>query len=199
MKRIIAIVLCCSLLSMTNGYSQEESYLSIQYDMSFGTGDLGDFISAPSFRGASAQYRYAVTENILVGVDAAWNVFYEKKDYDSYTFGTQTLTGVQYRYQNEVPVLIAADYLFTPDNALKPYAGIGIGTMYSERAVDMGTWRLVENPWHFAIKPELGLLYEVSSATSFKLAVKYYNGFKSGDLETQGYFTVSAGFAFILY
>ncbi len=196
MKRIITIAIFCALLSMTSVFSQSDNYLSFQYDMSFGTGDLGDYISAPSFRGASAQYRYAVTDNVLVGIDAAWNVFYEKKDYDTYTSGTQTLSGIQYRYQNQVPLLVSADYLFMPDKNFQPYIGLGIGTMYSERTLDMGIWRWEENPWHFAMKPEVGLMYKFAFASAFKLSAKYYTGFKAGDLETQSYITVSAGFAF---
>jgi outer membrane protein len=184
------------MVGLTEIYSQEGSHFSAQYDISFGSGDLGDFISAPSFRGFSAQYRKAVTDNLLVGIDAGWNVFYEKRDYDSYTVGTRTLSGVQFRYQNEIPILISADYLFVTDKALKPYIGLGIGTMYTERTVDMSIWRWEENPWHFAMKPELGLLYELNPGTSIKVAAKYYNGFSAGDLDTQGYFTISTGFAF---
>ena len=195
MKRIIALVICCFVVSLTNLYSQQGSHVSVQYDMSFGMGDLGDFISAPSFRGASFQYRYAVTDNILIGVDAAWNTFYEKKDYDSYTSGTKTLSGIQYRYQNEIPLLFSADYLFLTDNKFQPYLGLGIGTIYSERIADMGVWRFEENPWQFALKPEFGLLYGISNGTSFKLGLKYYTGI-GGELDTQGYLTVSAGFAF---
>ena len=194
MKKIIALLIFCSFMSMTSVFSQAENHFSIQYDMSFGTGDLGDYISAGSFRGASAQYRYAVTDNILVGMDAAWNVFYEKRDYDSYTSGTMTLSGVQYRYQNQVPLLVAADYVFMADKDFKPYIGLGIGTMYSERNTWMGIWVLEENPWQFAMKPEVGLLYNFSYGSALKLGVKYYTGF-GGDLGTQGYFTISAGFA----
>ncbi len=197
MKRIIALVICCFVVSLTNLYSQQGSHLAVQYDMSFGMGDLGDFISAPSFRGASLQYRYAVTDNILVGVDAAWNTFYEKMDYDSYTVDTKTLSGIQYRYQNEVPILVSADYLFMPDNKLQPYLGLGIGIIYSERIVDMGVWRFEEDPWQFALKPEFGLMYEFSNSTAFKLGLKYYTGM-GGELDTQGYLTISAGFAFSL-
>lgn len=197
MKRIIALVICCFVVSLTNLYSQQGSHLAVQYDMSFGMGDLGDFISAPSFRGASLQYRYAVTDNILVGVDAAWNTFYEKMDYDSYTVDTKTLSGIQYRYQNEVPILVSADYLFMPDNKLQPYLGLGIGIIYSERIVDMGIWRFEEDPWLFALKPEFGLMYNFSNSTAFKLGLKYYTGM-GGDLDTQGYLTISAGFAFSL-
>ena len=194
MKKIIALVIFCSFVSMTSVFSQAENHISIQYDMSFGTGDLGDYISAGRFRGASAQYRYAATDNILVGIDAAWNVFYEKKDYDSYTSGTMTLSGVQYRYQNQVPLLVAVDYVFSPDKDFQPYIGLGIGTMYSERNTTMGIWVLEENPWQFAIKPEVGLLYNFSFGSALKLGFKYYTGF-GGDLGTQGYFTISAGFA----
>jgi opacity protein-like surface antigen len=197
MKRIIGLVIFCSFVSMTSIFSQAENQLSIQYDMSFGTGDLGGYISAGSFRGASAQYRYAVTDNILVGMDVAWNVFYEKRDYDSYTSGTMTLSGVQYRYQNQVPLLVAADYVFTPDKDFQPYVGLGIGTMYSERNTWMGIWVLEENPWQFAMKPEVGFLYNMSTGTALKVGFKYYTGI-GGDLSTQGYFAISLGFAFKL-
>ena len=194
MKRIIALVIFCSFVSMASVFSQVENHLSIQYDISFGTGDLGDYISAPSFRGASAQYRYAVTENILVGIDAAWNVFYEKRDYDSYTYETMTLSGVQYRYQNEVPLLVSADYVFNPDKNFQPYIGLGIGTIYSERTTEMGIWYVEENPWQFAMKPEVGFMYKFSYGSALKISFKYNTGI-GGDLGTQGYFTIGTGFA----
>ncbi len=188
-------MICCSLVGVTGVYSQAENHFAVNYDISFGMGDLGDFISAPSFRGASIQYRYAATDNILVGIDAAWNVFYEKRDYDSYTSGTITLSGVQSRYQNQVPLLVAADYVFLTDKDFQPYLGLGLGTMYSERNIQMGIWTLEDNPWQFALKPEAGFMYKFAYGGAFKLGVKYYTGF-GGDLGTQGYVTVSAGIAF---
>ncbi len=88
--------------------------------------------------------------------------------------------------------------MIATDKPLKPYIGLGIGTLYSERSTDMNLYRLKQNPWHFAIKPEVGLLYEMSYDVSFKIAAKYYNGFQAGDLTTQGYFSISGGFAFTL-
>jgi outer membrane protein len=128
-------------------------------------------------------------------MDAAWNVFYEKKDYDSYTSGTQTLTGVQYRYQNQVPLLAAIDFVFMSEKKFQPYLGLGLGTMYSERSTQMGIWYVEENPWQFALKPEAGLMYNMATGSALKLGFKYYAGM-GGDLGTQGYFTISLGFAF---
>ncbi len=79
MKKIIALSICCFLLVTIKGYSQVRSYMSIQYAVSFASGDMGEFISAPSFRGAVMEYRKAVTDNVVVGVDFGWNVFYERK------------------------------------------------------------------------------------------------------------------------
>lgn len=196
MKRIILVAIVFAFVGLTNSYGQVGGHFATQYDISFGTGNLGEYISQPSFRGASIQYRASLSGQFLLGIDAGWNVFYEEKPYDSYTSGTQTLSGKQYRIQNQVPLLVSADYIITPDKAVQPYVGLGIGTMYSERVTEMGYYYIEENPWHFALKPEVGLMYEVGYNTKFKLAAKYYTGFAAGELETQGYFTISTGFAF---
>lgn len=197
MKRVIVIAILALLVSVQSGFSQQPGYTSIQYSVGFASGDLSEFISAPSFRGAVFEYRRAIKDNLLVGFDFGWNVFYEEVDYATYSSGTESLTGKQYRYQNELPMLISADYFLSVDNPFKPFVGLGIGTMYTERVTDMGTWRLEENPWHFAMKPEVGFLYELSYNTSLKLAAKYYYGFKTGELDDpQDYISVSAGLAF---
>ncbi len=198
MKKIIVLMMFCCLLFVTKGYGQQQAYMSVKYAVSFASGDMGDFISAASWRGTVVEYRAPAKGNLMVGVDVGWNVFYEKKNKDTYTVGNETLTGVQYRYQNEVPILVSADYLFSSDQPLKPYVGLGIGTMYSERATDMNLYRLSESTWHFAVKGELGLLYEVSYSSSIKFAAKYYNGFKTSKLDNQGYFSLSLGMAFEL-
>ncbi len=199
MKKIIAIAAFSLFVFAQNGYCQQPSYMSLQYATGFGVGDLGDYISAPSFRGAVIEYRSAIKDNLLVGFDFGWNVFYEEKVGGTYTSGTEALSGKQYRTQNELPMLASIDYFLSTKSEFKPYVGLGIGTMYTERSTDMGTWRLMENPWHFAMKPELGFLYEMSYSTSFKFGAKYYTGFKSGDLDAnQSYISISAGLAFNL-
>jgi len=46
----------------------------------------------------------------------------------------------------------------------------------------MGLWRLEEKAWHFALKPEIGLLYQLNPGTALKITGKYYVGFAAGDL-----------------
>lgn len=198
MKKVVILILFCSSLLAKKSFGQQESYISVQYGVSYGTGDMSDFIASVSWRGILLEYRNALNDHLLAGVDAGWNIFYEKKDQDSYTVGTVTLSGVQYRYQNSVPLLATIDYLISSDKALKPYIGLGIGTIYNERATDMNLYRLTEDTWQFALKGEFGLLFILSHTASIKLAAKYYNGFKSNTLDNQGFFSFSMGMAWSL-
>lgn len=200
MKKLIVLAALTLVIFSQRAVGQESEYLSVQYSVGIGIGDMGDFISKPSFRGVLLEYRRSINSNLSVGIDFGWNVFYEKKDYDTYTVGTETLSGIQYRYQNELPMLAALDYNFSgEENPFKPYAGLGIGTIYTERATDMGLWRLEQNPWQFLVRPEVGFLYELSYSVSAKVAAKYYYGFAAGDLdEAQGYVSINVGLAFQL-
>lgn len=173
-------------------------YTAFQYVMSFGAGDLGDYINKASFRGAVFEYQKGINTNISAGMELGWIVFYEKREYDTYTEGTTSLSGTQYRYTNTYPMLVTFEYNLKPDEMFKPFVNLGLGTMYTRRDTDMGVWTLKEDAWHFALKPEIGALVEINPDLAFKLAAKYYIGFKSGDLETQSYFSISAGLAFLL-
>lgn len=196
MKKILIIIAVLSVVLTKNAQAQENN-LKLDYAIAFGTGDLGDFISATSFRGAVMEYQRYLNDNFSVGGEIGWSAFYERKDYDSYTIDTRTVTGVQYRYSNQVPILISGEYNFSPAATLRPYANLAIGTMYTRRDTDMGLWRLQETAWHFTMKPELGLDYEVAPNTALNLALKYYYGFAASDLEAQSYAVIGIGFRFL--
>ncbi|HZX74845.1 MAG TPA: outer membrane beta-barrel protein [Cyclobacteriaceae bacterium] len=189
------IILCAGISA-----SAQSSSFSFQYSMGFGAGDMKDYIPNASFRGATLEWRKYVQPNITVGIEAGWNVFYKALPTDSYTAGNTTLTGKQYRYQNQVPLLAAANFFLKTDEKLKPFVGLGIGTMYSRRNTDMNLYTLESEAWHFAVRPEVGLMYSMSDATAAYLGFKYYTGLKSGDFEkSQSYFAINVGFVFGTY
>ncbi len=173
-----------------------QNLTSIQYSIGFGSGDLGDFIDKPSFRGVTLDYRKLVQPNIGIGIDIGWNVFYSEQANDVYTIENLSYSGKQYRYNNQIPALFAVDYYLNPDDPINPFVGFGLGTMYSRRNTDMGQYTLKQDAWHFAIRPEVGILYEVRPDVSFSVTGKYYMGFEAGDLDAQNYFALNFGFVF---
>lgn len=197
MKKIIATF----IIMLTAGYgyvSAQDSYTSVNYAISFPTAELAEYAPGTSFRGFLFEYRGALDNEFLaVGFDLGWNAFYEEKDYDTYEQGTVSVSGKQWRYSNHYPLLLSADYYFMPGEDFTPYVNFGVGTSYTHRKTLFGSYVIRQEAWHFAIKPEIGIIYNVSNDTGVKVAAKYYTAFKTKDLETQSYFALSFGLVFL--
>jgi opacity protein-like surface antigen len=194
MKKIFFVFLLTGIISATQVKAQE-SLFSIQYSMGFATGDLKEFNEAASFRGMSFEYRYMMQPSIGVGFETGYNLFYDRMDYATYTQGTVSLSGIQYRYTHAVPVLAAFDYYLKPDTRFNPFVGLGVGTLYTYRDLDMGMFTLESDVWQFALRPQIGAIISTPAADLI-LGAKYFSGFKANDTEGQQYFTINIGLVF---
>jgi len=194
MKKIFIIAVFAFLF--VTAYSQR-SITSFQYSIGFGTGNMHDYISPASFRGFTVDYRNMINANVGLGVDIGWNVFYDEMPDATYEYQNITYSGKQWRYGNYFPMLVAADYYFKPDAQISGYGGLGIGTMYTLQNTDMATYTFEKDAWHFALRPEFGVLIKAAPGVGLTLAWKYYYGFKAGDLPAQGYMTLNFGFVFV--
>jgi hypothetical protein len=194
MKKIFILTIL-SVLAIS-AFSQS-NLTALSYSIGFGAGNMHDFISPASFRGFTVDYRNMVQPNIGVGVDIGWNVFYDEVPDDVYEYKNVTLSGKQWRYSNEFPMLAAIDYYLNPGTQVSPFGGLGIGTMYSLQNTDMSAYTFEKDAWHFALRPEIGVIIKAAPGVGMMLAAKYYYGFKAGDLPSQGYLTINFGFVFV--
>jgi outer membrane protein len=194
MKKLFYIFLAAAFFAA--GPAVAQNSFSIQYSMGFGAGDMKSFISTSSFRGAAIAYRYRIQEKFSVGADMGWNTFYERRAYDTYTSGTVSLSGVQYRYINAMPIYLAGDYYLKPGEKLNPFVGLGVGTLYTRRNTDMNLYTLENKIWAFALRPEAGVLVNANPALDIILVGKYNYGFAAGGLDAQSYFTFNIGLVF---
>jgi outer membrane protein W len=188
------------LLTIAAGFAAAPSFaqgsFSIQYSMGFAMGDSKTYISTPSFRGATMEYKYNIKDDLAIGADVSWNVFYERKASDTYTSGTVSVSGVQYRYTNSIPIYVSIDKYFKPGEKINPFVGLGIGTMYTRRNTDMNLYTLEADSWAFALQPEAGVRVDMSSQVDFILALKYNYGLSTNELPAQSYLAVNVGFVF---
>jgi hypothetical protein len=194
MKKIFFVVMLAGIITATHLKAQENLF-SIQYSIGFATGDLKDFNNSASFRGMSFEYRYMMQPNMGVGLETGYNLFYDRLDYATYTQGTQSLSGIQYRYTHAVPVLAAFDYYLKPDTQFNPFVGLGLGTLYTSRDLDMGMFTMESDVWQFALRPQIGVLITTPSADLI-VAAKYFSGFKANDTKGQQYFSLNIGLVF---
>ena len=194
MKKIIFAMVFVAAIAI-NQVKAQESIFSLQYSVGFGTGSVKDFVDAVSWRGMTMEYRYMTQPSVGLGFETGYNLFYQEMPYASYTKGVQTLTGKQWRYLHMVPILAAADYYMKPDESFNPFVGLGLGTLFSNRDVDMGVYTVEDEAWQFALRPEVGAIINMQSINVI-VAAKYVTAFKAGDTDAQSYFTLNLGLVF---
>lgn len=194
MKKILLAIVLTGLFAVSQVKAQG-SFFAVEYSVGFGVGDTKDFVSSVSWRGVAFEYRYFVQPAVGIGVETGYNLFYEEKPYDTYTQGTASISGKQFRYMHVVPVLATADYHFKPDTKADPFVGVGIGTLYANRDVDMGMFTMEDDAWQFALRPEVGVLINTYNVNLI-LAAKYMMGFKTDNFDATNYFTINVGLVF---
>lgn len=175
---------------------QAQNLYMLEYPISVATGDMHDFINNPSFRGFNFGYRNMVDNNRAVGLDIGWQTFFEQKDLATYTDGTASLTGVQYRYSNCFTASMQVDHVFSDGKDIRPFIGIGAGTMYARRTLDMGLYSIEKDPWQFMLQPEAGVSMYLQNGSALILSANYYWGFKTQQLEAQSYVAFGIAYAF---
>lgn len=192
MKKIFLLFL--ALVSIQAIYGQK-GYSVVNYSVGFSTGDFNEYVDQISYRGINLEFMWNVKPNLDAGLEVGWNVFYAKEDKKVYTEGTESISGVQYRYTNAVPIIAGARWRKTGGKT-QPYVGAGVGTTSVNRSTDFGLYRIYNNTWQFCVRPEAGLIYKMSETSGLNAGVKYYMNFENDDMAAQPYFTVNVGFAF---
>lgn len=175
----------------------QTSAFTIQIPVSIPLGNTADFIDQVAVRGISIEYQYFTKRNFAIGGELGHSTFYKREENKVYTEGSASLSGIQYRYQYAYPILVTGTYFPTTEGKLKPYAGLGLGTIANKRRVDMGIFTSENTHWQFALRPEAGFIFEASSSVGFKLGAKYYSSFASSDLSGQSNLSINVGIVFI--
>ncbi len=160
-----------------------------------------DYLTKTSFAGFRADYRRFVTPNISVGFSTGWNSFEQYFDTQSYSTsdGNTTVTTDMYRIIYNVPFMLTGHYYFDAGQYVKPYAGVGIGCMYSEQTAYFNIYELNENGMGFAIRPEVGVLINISNQFIGNIGVDYQfatNKSEYFDINSLSQLDIQVGFGF---
>jgi outer membrane protein len=195
MKKIL--LAACALCLCTVGFVKAQNITTLTYSIGFGSGDVKEFIPNASFRGISLEYNHFIQDNLGVGFQIGWNVFYDELAYDTYTLDSRSLSGKQWRYSNHVPLFATVNYFLKPGEKVNPFVGLGIGTIYTLRNTDMNLYTLEEDAWMFGLSPTIGAQVMASDVTKLNVSLRYNAGFAAGDFDAaQNYLTLNVGFAF---
>jgi len=196
MKKIFFLLLVVVCTKWVQAQHQSDFILS--YPIGFPMGNLKDYTTKTSFRGINMEFVKHVKPYLGVGLELGWNVFYERVDQKVYTDGSQSISGVQYRYTNAVPIILGVKYYKQSSSMAEPYIGLGIGTLYADRSTDFGLYRISIDAWQFCARPEIGVILHAKNDPTIGalIGLKYYAAFNTKDLDGQSYLTINVGFVF---
>jgi len=198
MKKNIILIIMLAAGVLVSPCVSAQSNTSLLYSVGVPTGALKDHTGSMSWRGVTFEWQKFINPDVSVGVNFAYSLFYDYMGYGSYTRDNATVTGHQYRYNNLFPMAVNGQYHFNAGSTspIKPFVGLGIGTIYDLRNTDMGMWTVEEQNWHFLMSPEVGLVYDLNMATGIKFSLRYDNAFKTSDADAFGNLNINIGFVF---
>jgi opacity protein-like surface antigen len=195
MRTLTLIAAFCLLLLGTTAHAQE-SFFTARYQVGVPLGDLNDYIDKSSWRGVGLGYRWVPDGDVTIGFDLAWQGFDKRNTYDTYTRGTASISGIQYRYQNCFQLSAQTEYVFNEGGDFRPYVGIGVGAMHVRRLTSFGLYEISQDPWQFMLKPGLGFSYYLKNGTALQVGADYVVGFQNKELTGQSYMALNLGLIF---
>jgi len=185
--------------------SNAQSYWSINWDISKGLGETGNYVESIGFRGVSIDGRVFVNENVSIGGFFSWNALNDKlSNQEPFEFNGDgykgNISGTQTHYLNVFPVLITGHYFFDTGSNTRPFFGIGLGSVYTEQRTDFGLNTFYADAWRFGVQPEFGVYLPLGlNGGGLNLALRYLYGTPADDLDSLSMFTFAIGFSFMSF
>ncbi len=181
----------------------QTSYWTFSWPISMGIGSTNEYIAKTSFRGISITGASFITDNISIGGEWSWEVFDEiKRDLPPREITTDgvsgNISGTEYRYLNTIPIFVNAHYYLGENGAFRPYAGLGIGTVYVDQRTDIGFVSIQSKTWRFGVQPEVGVFIPMGlSGVGVSLKAKYRYATQVSEAEAVNMFSFGIGFGFM--
>lgn len=189
-----SIFLAVAVLLFAGLYAQQgELKMQININGAIPGSSLKDLTNNASLRGGEMGLLYGVSDKLSVGLQVAYQDFYEKFPRAIYKLDDGSdISAVITNSVQVIPILATVRYELTPDARLRPYVAAGLGGGLSFYKQYLGEYPSSANKFGFAARPEAGVYFpfKPQSASGVQLGVYYnylsYNNYGIKDLSYMG-------------
>lgn len=193
MKRKYSLLLISCLMTV---YSASAQVGDFSYQVSFPTGDFGDFIEKTSFVGFSAGGRkYLKNDQWSIGGSFSWFYFPDKRGMTTVDLKEQgTYTGFVTNYTNIYALMAVAQYdLKERKERIVPFLRAGIGGAYQNQREDIGLYAFKNDGIQFALNGEAGITLSKDGMRGIFLAATYHYFPEASDMVSTSFFGIKLG------
>jgi hypothetical protein len=172
---VLGLIFCATAAAqdeLTPSPYFEDNQFSVSWDIAFPT---GDYIDETSFSGFRFDYKKFIDSNWAWGISSGWNSYKQKVDQQLYETpdGGQAVFTDMVRTVFELPITVNSFYFLDKFGDFKPYAGLGLGTMYSQQEAFFNIYVIEEINWGFLARPELGFQYKLDYSMGIQAYAAY--------------------------
>jgi hypothetical protein len=190
------------IFSMVTFLSLNESFgqgnlIIINYAPTLPIGNTADFASNFSGRGANVEFYWMQSRQLGFGLEVGSSSLKGILPDRTFNSGTVTINGTQFRGQATTPIIGSAMYVFNDIGKFKPFVSLGAGIMVVDQRIDLGIFVQRLSTSHFAFKPELGAIYQISDYVGIKFSGKYYQSVGNSTIDSQSLLGFNIGFVMI--
>ncbi len=137
-----------------------------------------EYIGNASNLGTKLGFRKRLNDidRLWAGADFSWAVYKQYFPYQTYTFGTKSVSTDLYDYTYNYSLTAHIDYFFVPmEKKITPLVGFGVGLAYNKYAQFYNIFGSNANSWGLQLRPEAGVLvgFKENSSWRIKAAVHY--------------------------
>lgn len=171
--------------------------IKLNYAPSLPMGSTADFTGNFSGRGYNIEF-FRMTDNQKgFGAEIGNSRFFEEVANQTINSGSVAVHGNQFRSISITPLLLQYIFIFNKTGPIRPYVTFGAGLGINTQRIDMGVFVEKIQSNQFTIKPELGMMYELSDYVAVKLSGKYYQSFENSAMNSQSMLGINIGFVML--
>ncbi len=157
-------------------------------------GDSYEFTPKYGFIGFNGEIMVHVRPDLSVGLSSGYQLFLGQER-STVEIGDAALNAHQFRYLDTFPIFAVGRYFLDLGSVVSFSPALGIGTVYTNRVVELGIVAIYDDVWHFGVAPQVGLVFHTDGPDPV-VNFKYTLAPTGSEHPTEMWFTAEIGLVF---
>jgi hypothetical protein len=205
LRHLIIVTIFSFVVNYASAQADGKVKMKLNYNVGLPVGDFKEnFISNPSFNGASGEIFYSINPTVALGVNIGYQSYYQKYGRQTYKTGdNETISAVLSNTVEIMPVMLNGTFtpLANSTSKVQPYVSVGAGLNLINYRQYYGEFSDGNASTSFGAQAGAGFMvpFGKTRTNSFQLGATYnHTPYNANELKSLNSIGVQAGIVFPL-